>query len=76
MSIQSFTNDNFWKRYERLPANIRDQADKQFALFRENPSHPSLGFAKKGDVWTVEVGRNYRAIARKRGEDFYWFWIG
>jgi hypothetical protein len=35
-----------------------------------------LGFAPKGEVWTVEIGRGYRAIARQRGDDYYWFWIG
>jgi len=31
-----------------------------------NPRHPSLGFQKKGCVYTVEVGLSYRAIARER----------
>jgi len=51
-------------------------ADKQFRLFRENPFHPSLGFARKGSVWTAEIGRSHRAMARRRGDDVYWFWIG
>ncbi len=55
---------------------MRKLADKQFHLFRQNPGHPSLGFARKGEVWTAEVGRGYRALARQRGEDYYWFWIG
>ena len=37
---------------------------------------PSLGFQKKGGVYTVEVGRSYRAIARERDGEYYWFWIG
>ena len=45
-------------------------------MFLQNPSHPSLGFAPKGEVWTAEVGRAYRAMARRRGDDYYWFWIG
>jgi hypothetical protein len=36
-------------------------ADKNFALFRENPQHPSLDFRKKGGVYTAEIGRSYRA---------------
>lgn len=51
-------------------------ADKQFVLFEENPRHPSLGFAKKGEVYTVEVGRSWRAIARRKNDAWYWFWIG
>jgi hypothetical protein len=36
----------------------------------------SLGFQKKGGVYTVEIGRSYRAIARERNGEYYWFWIG
>jgi hypothetical protein len=45
-------------------------------LFKENPQHPSLGFRKKGGVYTAEVGRSYRALAREHKGDYYWFWIG
>jgi len=45
-------------------------------LFCENPRHPSLDFRKKGEVYTAEVGRHYRAIARERGGEHFWFWIG
>jgi hypothetical protein len=66
----------FWDCYHALPPQVRDLADKQFRLFRDNPSHPSVGFARKGQVWTAEIGRRYRAIGRRHGEDVYWFWIG
>jgi hypothetical protein len=29
-----------------LPAEIRERADKQFALLRANPRHPSVQFKK------------------------------
>ena len=67
---------SFWTCYEQLPTHVQKLADKSFALFQTNPRHPSLGFAKKGAVYTVDVGRSYRAIARQRGGDYYWFWIG
>jgi len=51
-------------------------ADKNFALFKSNPHHPSLGFRRKGSLFTAEIGRSYRALARERGGDYYWFWIG
>ena len=63
----------FWKCYEDLPQEVRKLADKNFALLKSNPRHPSLGFKKKGQVYTVEVGRSYRAIARERGGEYYWF---
>jgi hypothetical protein len=74
--VSSHALPSFWKCYNQLPPHIRKLADKNFALFRENPFHPSLGFKKKGGVHTAEVGKHYRAIARERSGGFYWFWIG
>ena len=67
---------SFWKCHEKLPKHIQKLAKKNFALFKVNPWHPSLGFAKKGEIYTVEVGRSYRALARERNRHYYWFWIG
>ena len=67
---------SFWKAYHALPEHVQKLADKKFVLFKANPRHPSLGFGKKGVVHTVEVGRSYRAMARERNGDYYWFWIG
>jgi len=67
---------SFWKCYEQLPQQIQKLADRKFALFKSNPRHPSLGFKKKGGVYTVDIRRNYRAIARERSGNYYWFWIG
>lgn len=74
--IRSFALRSFWDCYKALPEHARKLAHKQFRLFRQDPRHPSLAFSRKGEVWTVEVGRGYRALARQRGEDYYWFWIG
>ena len=67
---------SFWRCYQRLPKHIQKLADKNFALFKENPRHPSLDFRKKGGVYTAEIGRSHRALARERGGGYYWFWIG
>ena len=74
--MKCFALPSFWKCYNQLPEHVRRLADKNFALFSENPCHPSLGFKKKGGVHTVEIGRHYRAVARERRGDFYWFWVG
>jgi hypothetical protein len=59
-----------------LPADVQALADSKFALFEKDPFHPSLAFRQKGEVWTANVGRSYRAIAYKKGNDLHWFWIG
>jgi hypothetical protein len=70
------TASSFWKCYEYLPVDIRDLADKNFLLLRNNPSHPSLQFKKVGKVWSVRVVSNYRAIATQIEEGYLWIWIG
>jgi hypothetical protein len=46
--VKHFANPAFWKTYEGLPALVRDVADKNFALLKENPRHPSLHFKEVG----------------------------
>jgi hypothetical protein len=76
MEIASFTHSSFWKCYKKLPTEIQRLADKKFTLFRSNPFHPSLGFAPKGKVWTVDIGSHYRAIGLREDQGIIWFWIG
>ena len=75
------TTADFWKDYRALPANIRERADKQFALLKANPRHSSLQFKKlteRGgrEIWSARVTRKYRALAAKDDGDYVWFWIG
>ncbi len=76
MTFTSHPIGEFWKRYDALPAEIQEQADKQYTLFQTNPSHPSLHFKAAGPYWSVRISRGYRALAVRRGSDLYWFWIG
>ena len=74
-------SSGFWKEYQALPQEIRSRADKQFALLKTNPQHPSLQFKKLGEsrgqeVWSARVTLNYRALAIKRPDGYLWFWIG
>jgi hypothetical protein len=46
----------FWEAYERLPAQARELADKNYALLKQDPQHPSLRFKKVGKFWSVRVG--------------------
>jgi len=66
----------FWLRYTKLPPDVRQRADKCFALLKSNPCHPSLQFKKIGDVWSVRVDLSHRAVAMEDGPDFIWVWIG
>jgi hypothetical protein len=75
--MKSLTTPDFWQLYIDLPPKIKKQARKSYQLWIENQSHPSLHFKKiSGNLWSVRVSRNYRALALKIDEDFSWFWIG
>ena len=66
----------FWACYRRLPDEIQQLADKNFAILKLDPRHPSLRFKKVGVFWSVRVGLHYRALAKERVEGLVWFWIG
>ena len=38
---------SFWKCYDQLPAHVQKLADKNFALFKANPWHPSMALARR-----------------------------
>src|SRR6202034_4029069 len=76
VSPQSRTLARFWQCYDKLPAEIERQADKQYALFRDNPLHPSLRLKAVPPFWSVRISGSYRALAIRQGDVFYWFWIG
>ena len=76
MSFLSRTSEEFRELYYALPTEVREQADKQFALFRNNPSHPSLRLKQIGELWIARVSRSYRALAYREGNVFHGFWIG
>jgi hypothetical protein len=50
--------------------------NKQFAVLRENPAHPSLQLKPVGEFWSCMVSEAYRALAVRDGNTFTWFWIG
>lgn len=62
--------------YDALPEDVRALADKNFQLLKSNPRHPSLHFKKIGQIWSVRVGINHRAIATEVEDGFLWVWIG
>jgi hypothetical protein len=68
--------ERFWKCYEKLPQAIQELANRNFQLLKADSRHPSLHFKKIGQLWSVRVGLDYRALAVEDEEDFIWVWIG
>lgn len=73
-AVNHFATPEFWYHYRRLPTDVRSLADKNFALLRQDPHHPSLRLKKVGAFWSARVGLPsalWRVIGRKA-----WFGSG
>jgi hypothetical protein len=75
-SCEPSRRKEFWGYYEKLPHEVRVQADKCFALLKTDSYHPSLHFKKVGNIWSARIGIHYRALAVQDNGDFVWIWIG
>lgn len=74
--MNHFASPAFWHCYHALPEHIRELADKNFALLRDDPNHPSLHFKKVGRFRSARVGLQHRALAIEVPDGLLWFWIG
>ncbi len=77
--MKSTTSSQFWKHYQKLPLNIQQQADKTYRIWRLNPNAHSLYFKRlhtRSPMFSVRVGRGYRALGLVNGATIVWFWIG
>ena len=74
--MKHFASSSFWEAYEKLPKDIRALADKNYALLKDNPRHPSLRLKKVGRFWSAQIGGRYRALAVEVDAGLLWFWIG
>jgi hypothetical protein len=75
--MKSYTTPEFWQAYAELSPELKKQARKSYQLWKEDSSYPSLHFKKVGkNLWSVRISGGYRALALKKGDDYYWFWIG
>ncbi len=74
--MRHFASSRFWSLYQALPDEIRQLADKNFTLLKANPRHPSLHFKQIGELWSVRVGQNYRALGLNVEHGICWIWIG
>jgi len=74
--MRHFASPAFWDAYQKLPNAVRELADKNYALLKTDPWHPSLHFKKIGRFWSVRIGLRYRALATETDESLLWVWIG
>ena len=74
--MNHFASPSFWLAYKALPSSAKRAADKNYAILKENPKHPSLHFKKSGKYWSIRVGMHYRALAVEIEDGLLCFWIG
>jgi len=56
---------------------VQNQAREKFQLWQKDAFNSALHFKPLlGNVWSVRVNQNYRALGRRRGNIIVWFWIG
>jgi hypothetical protein len=76
VNFTSHATPDFWALFDGLLEPVQEQARKQYERFVQTPFHPSLRLKPVGPFWSVRISRSYRALAARRGDHFFWFWIG
>jgi hypothetical protein len=81
--MHSKRTKTFKKLFDRLPDEVKENARKQYKLFCEDPTHPSLrakpiGSTRNNKIkaYEVTVGMGYRAAYFQDEDVYVWFWIG
>ena len=77
--MKSHLTDDFRKCFALLPNRIRRLAQKNYKIWKANPSHPSLEFKRVSQrlpVYSVRVGIGWRATGVCKDQTIVWFWIG
>ena len=70
---------SFRKLYDDLPLPARALAVETYKKWTKNPDTLGLHFKPlRGydDIWSINVGDHYRAVAVRDGNTVVWIWIG
>lgn len=68
-----------WRAYELLAPSAKAHARLAYQMFAQNPDHPSLRFKKLqggGEIGSVRINEQYRAVGVRSGDTGEWIWIG
>jgi hypothetical protein len=80
MIFRSWRSKQFRNLFDALLADVQQQARAAYALFTQNPRHPSLHFKRISSsdprAYSVRIGSQYRAIGLLAGDTVTWIWIG
>ena len=71
--------EDFLACFAKLPDTVKEQARKNYRLWKKDPYYPSLHFKRvhvKEAIYSVWVGRSWRALGLIEGDTITWFWVG
>jgi hypothetical protein len=77
--MKSRTGADFWRLFRDLPTEIQSQAYRAYRLWRANPFAGGLRFkrvSKNEPIYSIRIGRGYRALGLLVGDTIYWYFIG
>lgn len=77
--MKSRTTKEFWKLHNTLPTSVQLQAKVVYLRWQKDPFHASLDFkriSRKLPVYSIRIGRSWRALGQRKGDTVTWFWIG
>lgn len=77
--MKSTLTDDFLACFAKLPDEVKDQARKAYRLWKANPQHPGLQFKRVSNIeplYSVRIGRNWRALGLLEHGTVTWLWIG
>lgn len=78
--MKSELTNEFLQCFAQLPERVKQTARKNYKLWKQNPTHPSLEFKKlntKEPLYSVRTGMGWRAVGVMKSSDtIVWFWIG
>lgn len=77
--MNSQLTEEFIAHFRVLPTEVQVLARKQYRLWKQNPAHPSLHFKhvhSQEALYSVRIGRGWRAVGLVEKNTITWFWIG
>lgn len=69
----------FRKLFAKLPVSVQEQAREAYRQFMRDPWHSGLRFKPVHaslPIYSVRVGKGYRAVGQRDESGVVWFWIG
>jgi len=77
--VKSFLTKDFLDCFKQLPTEVQELARRNYRLWQANSAYPSLRFKPVQGlpkIFSVRVGRDWRALGERQGDTMTWFWIG